>query len=156
MRAYETGKATRSEFAQSVIAEFDLPVGPDAFLTEFAWWPRKLYDDATALLEVLKPRYRLASLSNTNELHWERFSRDWDLPARFHANFPSYAVGRLKPDNDYFLHVLETLQVAPPNALFIDDNAINVAAAARLGIVARRALGPQGVREVLAELKLDA
>ena len=155
VRSYEAGKSTRGEFAQSVIAEFALPVAPDAFLSEFAWWPRRLYDDTTALLETLKPRFRLASLSNTNELHWERFSRDWNLPAHFHANFPSYAVGRLKPDADYFQHVLDTLGVAPQNALFIDDNAVNVAAAARLGIHARKAIGPAGVRAVLAEMKLD-
>lgn len=156
VRSYETGKSTRGEFAQSVIAEFGLPVGPEAFLAEFAWWPRRLYDDATTLLGALKPRFRLASLSNTNELHWERFSRDWNLPAHFHANFPSYAVGRLKPDADYFQHVLDTLDVAPQKALFIDDNAVNVAAAAQLGILSRQAVGPAGVRAVLAELKLDA
>lgn len=156
VRAYETGKATRSEFAQSVTAEFGLSIGPEAFLAEFAWWPRRLFDDATALLAELKPRYTLASLSNTNELHWERFTAQWDLPSHFHANFPSYAVGRLKPDADYFEHVLDTLRVAPERALFFDDNEVNVAAAAKLGIVARRVLGPQGVRAALATLNPGA
>jgi glucose-1-phosphatase len=154
VRAYESGRATRAQFAQAVVDEFALPVDAAAFLDEFAWWPRRLYDDATALLQALKPRYRLASLSNTNELHWERFERDWQLPSHFHANFPSYAVGRLKPDADYFEHVLETLDVAPEHALFIDDNALNVEAAARLGINARKAIGPAGVRAVLGELGL--
>lgn len=156
VRRYETGRASRSEFASAVIDEFGLPVDPDTFLAEFAWWPRNLYDGATELLRELRPRFRLASLSNTNELHWERFSREWDLPSHFDANFPSYAVGRLKPDADYFQHVLATLDVAPGQALFIDDNALNVEAAAKLGIVSRRALRPAGVREVLAELKLEA
>ena len=89
VRAYESGRATRAQFAQAVIDEFALPVDTAAFLDEFAWWPRRLYDDATTLLQALKPRYRLASLSNTNELHWERFERDWQLPSLFHANFPS-------------------------------------------------------------------
>ena len=154
VRAYESGRATRAQFAQAVIDEFALPVDTAAFLDEFAWWPRRLYDDATTLLQALKPRYRLASLSNTNELHWERFERDWQLPSLFHANFPSYAVGRLKPDADYFEHVLEALDVAPERALFIDDNALNVEAAARLGINARKAIGPTGVRAVLETLEL--
>jgi FMN phosphatase YigB (HAD superfamily) len=50
--------------------------------------------------------------------------------------------------------VLATLGVPASRALFIDDNAINVAAAARLGIVARRAVRPSGVRDVLAGLGL--
>ena len=37
---------------------------------------------------------------------------------------------------------------------FIDDNALNVEAAARLGINARKAIGPSGVRAVLRELNL--
>jgi HAD superfamily hydrolase (TIGR01509 family) len=156
VRRYESGKTTRDAFAKSLIEEFALPVEPDAFLAEFARWPRRLYDDAAPLLAELKPRFRLASLSNTNELHWERFTTEWNLPSLFHANFPSHDVGRLKPDADYFEHVLATLGVAPQSALFVDDNAVNVEAAARLGIVARRAIGPQGVRAVLAELKLDA
>ena len=129
-------------------------VDAQAFLAEFTWWPRTLHEGAIELLDELRPRYRLASLSNTNELHWERFEREWDLPRRFHANFPSYAVGRLKPDADYFEHVLDALRVPPERALFVDDNAINIAAAARLGIVARRAVGPAGVRAALAEVGL--
>ena len=152
VRAYESGKATRGEFADAVIAEFALPVGADDFLAEFAWWPRRLHDDATSLLELLRPRFKLASLSNTNELHWERFTRDWNLPAYFDANFPSYAVGRLKPDADYFEHVLDSIGVEPSRALFLDDNTVNVAAAAKLGIVSRQAIGPAGVRAVLGRL----
>ncbi|HVE50908.1 MAG TPA: HAD-IA family hydrolase [Casimicrobiaceae bacterium] len=155
VRRYETGASTRQSFAADVIREFGLPITPDAFLVEFAWWPRTLHDGALELLDELRPRFRLASLSNTNELHWERFIRDWRLPDRFHANFPSYAVGRLKPDADYFEHVLATLEVPAKRALFLDDNAINVAAAAKIGLVARRAIGPQGVRAVLSELGLD-
>jgi putative hydrolase of the HAD superfamily len=152
VRRYETGNATRAEFADAVIAEFGLPVAPDTFLAEFAWWPRTLFPGATALLEELAPTFTLASLSNTNELHWERFTRDWDLPSRFHANFPSHAVGRLKPDADYFEYVLDSLGVAPDRAVFVDDNPVNVGAAARLGVHARRAVGPEAVRKVLRDL----
>lgn len=155
VRRYETGDGTREQFADGVIAEFGLPVDRDAFLAEFAWWPRALFDGVDELLSSLARRYTVASLSNTNELHWERFSREWSLPERFHHNFPSHEVGRLKPDAGYFLHVLDALGVPPERSLFVDDNAINVAAAAKLGIVARRAVGPEGVRAVLAALGLD-
>jgi putative hydrolase of the HAD superfamily len=153
-RGYETGRLARDAFARGVIDEFALPVDERAFLDEFAWWPRRLYDGAAELLDELRPRYTLASLSNTNELHWQRFSDEWQLPARFHHNFPSCAVGRLKPDADYFEHVLETIGIEARQALFVDDNAVNVAAAQRVGLVARRAIGPQGVRAVLVELGL--
>ena len=152
VRSYETGRLARDAFARGIIEEFALPVDERAFLDEFAFWPRNLYDGATALLDELRPRYTLASLSNTNELHWQRFSDEWNLPALFHHNFPSYAVGRLKPDADYFEHVLESIGVSPERAAFVDDNAINVAAAQRVGLAARQALGPQGVRAALTDL----
>jgi HAD superfamily hydrolase (TIGR01509 family) len=154
VRSYETGRSSRQAFAEAVIAEFSLAVDAPTFLAEFALWPRHVFPEAPALLAGLRSRFRTASLSNTNELHWERFDREWGLPAQFDANFPSFAVGRLKPDADYFEHVLATLGLAPAQALFVDDHPLNVAAAARAGLVARRALGPQGVRTVLDELGL--
>ncbi len=154
VRDYETGRTSRAAFGQRVVEEFGLAVDDATFLAEFANWPRRLFEGAPALLDDLARRFRVASLSNTNELHWERFEREWALPARFHANFPSYAVGRLKPDADYFEHVLDALGLAPAQALFVDDHPLNVAAAGRVGLVARRAIGPQGVRAVLEELGL--
>ena len=154
VRRYETGSATREAFAAEMIAEFGLPVDAPTFLRAFEHWPRALYPGATDLLAALAPRYRLASVSNTNELHWEKFRRDWALPSHFHHNFPSHEVGMLKPDADYFAHVIAALGVPAQRALYVDDNAINVEAAAGLGIVARHVAGLDGVRATLAALGL--
>jgi len=156
VRRYETGAATRAAFAEETIREFGLPVDADTFLEAFAHWPRALFPGATALLAELAPRYRLASVSNTNEFHWERFQREWSLGAHFHHNFPSHEVGKLKPDADYFAHVIEALDVPAERVLFVDDNPLNVEAAGRLGIVARRVAGVDGARRALADLGLLA
>ena len=155
VRAYETGRAGREAFADGIIEEFALPVGRDAFLAEFAWWPKTLHPGARGLLASLAPRYTLASLSNTNELHWERFDREWSLPAMFHRNFPSYAVGRLKPDADYFEHVIDELDVDPARALFVDDNRINVEAARAVGLHARLVPHFEALAPALAEAGVD-
>jgi len=154
VRRFETGGATDEEFATAIVGEFDLPVSADEFIAAFTHWPRALFPGATALLTELKPRFRLASVSNTNTLHWRRFRDEWALDGHFHHNFPSHRVGRLKPDAEYFHHVLDALDAAPHTVLFVDDNAINVDAAARAGLTARRVAGPQGVREELALLGL--
>jgi len=154
VRRYETGGAAREEFAAEMIGEFGLPVDGQTFLHAFEHWPRALYPGATDLLALLAPRFRLASVSNTNELHWERFRRNWSLPAHFHHNFPSHEVGMLKPDADYFSHVIAALGVPAERVLFVDDNALNVEAAAGLGIVARRVAGLDGVRATLDALGL--
>jgi putative hydrolase of the HAD superfamily len=151
VRAYETGRSDRDAFARAIVGEFALPVGPDAFLAEFEHWPRALHPGARDLLASLDGRYLTASLSNTNELHWSRFERDWNLPAMFHRNYPSYAVGKLKPDADYFEHVLDDLGIARERALFVDDNRINVEAARAVGLHARLAPSLRAMPAILDE-----
>ena len=154
VRRFETGATGRDAFAREVVAEFGVPVPPDEFLAAFTWWPRAVLPGAFELLAALRGRYRLASVSNTNEIHWDRFSQQWNLDAAFHHNFPSYLVGKLKPDADYFEHVLEAVDAPAHRVLFIDDNAINVDAAARLGMVARKVAGVEGARRAFVELGL--
>jgi glucose-1-phosphatase len=154
VRRFETGATAREEFAEEIVREFGLPVTGEEFLHAFARWPRALFPGVALLLAELAPHCRLASVSNTNDLHWERFEREWSLPGYFHHNFPSHLVGKLKPDAEYFLHVLDVLDVRPERVLFIDDNRINTDAAARLGMVVRHAAGVDGLRTALAEFGL--
>ena len=156
VRAYETGRSDRDAFSRAIVDEFALPVGPEAFLAEFEHWPRALHPGARDLLASLDGRYLTASLSNTNELHWSRFERDWNLPAMFHRNYPSYAVGKLKPDADYFEHVLDDLGVARERALFVDDNRINVEAARAVGLHARLAPRLEALAPIFAEFGIGA
>lgn len=156
VRRFETGRIGRDEFAAALVGEFALPVGHGEFIEAFTWWPRSVYPGAMELLAQMRGRYRIASVSNTNEIHWERFASAWSLDAAFHHNFPSHRVGKLKPDADYFEHVLAELDVPAPRVLFIDDNQINVDGAARVGMLARRVAGVDGARKAFAELGLIA
>jgi FMN phosphatase YigB (HAD superfamily) len=140
VRRFETGRIARDEFAAALVAEFAIPVGPDAFLAEFADWPRAVLPGAFELLSAMRARYRIA---NGLALH-----------DAFHHNFPSFEVGKLKPDADYFEHVLQALDAPAHRVLFIDDNAINVDAAASLGMHARRVQGVHGARAAFVELGL--
>ncbi len=154
VRRFETGRIGRDEFAVSLVEEFALPVPHGEFIEAFTWWPRAVFPGALELLAQMRSRYRIASVSNTNEIHWERFANAWSLADAFHHNFPSHQVGKLKPDADYFEHVLAELGVPAHRVLFIDDNTINVEAAARLGLVARRVVGVDGARAAFTELGL--
>ncbi len=156
VRRFETGATGRDAFARGVVAEFGVPVSTDEFLAAFTWWPRAVLPGAHDLLSALRGRYVLASVSNTNEIHWDRFANAWALDAAFHHNFPSHLVGKLKPDADYFAHVVAAVGVPAERVLFVDDNAINVEAAARLGLHARRVAGVEGARAALRELGLLA
>ena len=154
VRRFETGRIGRAAFAQDIVAEFGIPVPPEEFLAAFTWWPRAVLPGAQALVAAVRSRYRVASVSNTNEIHWDRFTNDWALHDSFDHNFPSHLVGKLKPDAEYFAHVVEAMGVPANRVLFIDDNAINVAGAARVGLHAHRVLGVDGAHEALSALGL--
>jgi FMN phosphatase YigB (HAD superfamily) len=155
VRRFETGGATRHAFATDMVAEFGLPVDPDVFLAAFSAWPKGVVGGSRELLADLRDHCTIASVSNTNEIHWARVCDDWALHGLFHHNFPSHLVGALKPDADYFEHVLAALGIPAARVLFVDDNDINVEAAARLGIVARRATSPAEVRRALVDAGFD-
>ena len=155
VRRFETGGATRHAFAADMVAEFGLPVGAEAFLAAFAAWPKVVVPGSRELLDELAGHCTLASASNTNEIHWARVCGEWALDAHFHHNFPSHLVGALKPDPGYFEHVLAALGTPAERVLFVDDNRINVAAAASVGLVARRAASPDDVRRVLVDAGFD-
>jgi putative hydrolase of the HAD superfamily len=154
VRRFETGLIDADAFALGVVGEFGISVSPAEFLRAFNGWPRAPFPGTFELLAELAPHYRLASVSNTNPMHWDRFTRDWSLDRAFHHNFPSHEVGKLKPDREYFEHVLDALAVEPRRVLFLDDNIINVDAAVALGVRAHRAVGVEDARRVFAELGL--
>ncbi len=70
---------------------------------------------------------------------------------------PRYQVGKLKPDGDYFLHIVERVDADPARVLFVDDNAINVEGARAAGLNAHVVRGPDDFRARLVALgALDA
>ena len=147
MRRFETGGVDRDEFAAAIVGEFGLPVAADEFIAAFTCWPRALFPGATdAARRAEAAHFALASVSNTN---------DDPLAARFATNgrstgtsittFRRTASAALKPDAEYFEHVLDALGAAAARVLFVDDNAINVDAAARARhCTARRVAGSAG------------
>jgi glucose-1-phosphatase len=151
VRAFESGTLPAAQFAAGVIAELFLPVRPDEFLTEFAACVTQLYPGALDLLRHLSQSYRLASLSNTNDIHWHRCLYEMELATVFHYHFPSHKTGRLKPDRAAFEYVIQYTGCRPERTLFVDDNQLNVDSAAAVGMVARRTVGMREVQEVLRE-----
>jgi putative hydrolase of the HAD superfamily len=87
---------------------------------------------------LLKPRYRLVLLSNTNVLHFAHFRAQLAHALdQFDALVTSHEVGVRKPAEGIFRHAQGVVGCAPQQVLFIDDMPTNVAAA--------RAFGWQGV-----------
>jgi putative hydrolase of the HAD superfamily len=152
VRRFETGRCSGEEFAAGAVAELKLNIAPDLFLQQFVSWDRGPMPGALELLDLLKPRFFLACLSNNNELHWRRLREETGLLGRFHHCFASQEIGHMKPDRESFDHVVRNLGVAPDRILFLDDNPECVDGARAAELVAFCARGVDGVRAALASV----
>lgn len=153
VRAHESGKLGEMEFAEQVVAEFDLDIAPDAYLIEFRNWLVGPFQGALDLLSRTKERYQTALLSNIGSAHWSRVEA-MDILPRLHHAFPSFKLGAVKPDAEYFRRALNAMNVSPDEAIFFDDNQINCDGASAFGIAAFCTRGVEETRGKLVELGL--
>jgi len=149
VKGYETGRIGSDEFIDGVIAELGLQVDRDVFKQMYITWPKSFYPGAAELLKKLRENYQLAFYSNTSDLHLPRLLHDVGLASYFDYTFASYEIGYFKPDPDGYRHVLQQMDVAAENVLFIDDNPANVRGALDVGLHARQAFQLDEVKEAL-------
>jgi putative hydrolase of the HAD superfamily len=152
--AFGLGKLSRQEFGERFVRSWGLNVEPDQFLQEFRSWSRRLLPGAVELLALLRPRFRLAALSNSNELHWDRNTQDLGIEDLFELALSSHRCGLAKPAPEFYLLALERLGVSPDAVLFFDDVPANVAAASALGICAFHVKGVADVRARLFDAQI--
>jgi putative hydrolase of the HAD superfamily len=134
---FESGQLTTAEVLARLRKRFDLR-GSDEELALAAADMFTPNDEVCALVPQLQGRYRLVLLSNTNDLHYRHFRRQFaDTLDRFDALVVSHEVGLRKPDPGIYHHARERAGCPAGECLFVDDLPANVEAA--------RACGWQGV-----------
>ena len=137
----ERGKISAEEFRQ----ELSRKVGREVTHEEccYAWqgYAKEVPERNKQILKTLRGEgYRLILLSNTNPFMMELVnSPDFDGEGHgicyyMDACYLSYQLKVMKPDPDFFHQVLLSEQVAPSEALFLDDGARNVMVASEMGI----------------------
>jgi glucose-1-phosphatase len=148
VRAFETGKCTPESFARDVVANWRLPLSPEEFLEAFTYWPKGLYAGASEVLAVLRERFVVACLSNSNAIHWQRFD---GLLEHFDYSLSSHLLGEVKPDSMCFARALQECNTSVGEVAFFDDSITNVAGARALGIKSFHVNGFSELRLTLAE-----
>ncbi|WP_310556339.1 HAD family phosphatase [Flavobacterium sp.] len=91
-------------------------------------------------LEILKRKYRLFLLSNTDEIHISKFEHK--VGATFAREFYqcfenvyfSFEIGMRKPDPEIFKYIINKHDLSTKRTLFIDDKKENTDIAAALGM----------------------
>jgi len=149
--AFEKGLLTAQEFSERFVEQANLSLDAPAFLANFTGWTRGLLPGAKETLDALRPRFRLAALSNSNEVHWRR-NAELGVPQLFERSFTSHEIGVRKPAREIYEHVLTEMEVVAADVTFFDDQQPNVDAAKQAGMNAHRVVGVEELRACLREL----
>ncbi|HEX3110523.1 MAG TPA: HAD family phosphatase [Thermoanaerobaculia bacterium] len=105
------------------------------------------------VFDRVRKKYRVAFLSNSNEVHAEVIPRVFATLFRPDDRFIfSHRFRVAKPDPEIFRRALEVIGALPHHAVFIDDLVENVMAARALGM---RAYQFRDSRSLLRELEQD-
>lgn len=146
VRAYESGEEGTDEFLSRLDSLLnDTSSGVDSSARRRVI-PRD--DLRTAMLAVigtpiegmlelvtrLSGSVPLGLLSNTNPLHYEWCMAHLPVLHHISSHFLSYQLRSLKPGARIFAQVLESLQIAPGDILYVDDIPENVEAGRKAGL----------------------
>ncbi len=149
---YEVGVLENTQFHLEVCRRVRHDIPWDVFIE--AWnsifVPTPLLPEE--MLESLARHHPLWAISNTNGIHFDFVRSHYQSVLRHFSGFIlSHEVGLAKPDPAIYRLALEKANVRTDEALFVDDQAVNVKAAQNLGIDAFQFLDPdQFARELRA------
>ena len=152
MEDYQLGYVTSAEFCEQVASKCVSssntrcaapPTTPRDI--EEAWNSISLgiaYRKLQALRHLRKTECvaSVSLLSNTNELHWECCCKNWfnangnKLDDFFDRIFLSQEMHLQKPNPEIFKTAIRELGASPAETIFLDDSAVNTAAAATCGL----------------------
>ena len=150
-RSFEKGEISVLDLVSAFKTELKITQGTEEILAHFDAWLVGPYPETLSILESIDSDYRLAILSNTNELHWPRITGKFGLSPHFERIYSSHLLHLAKPDPAIFEYVLKDMQVEPVRVLFLDDNQQNVESARQLGINSMQVEGHEQVRDALIQ-----
>ncbi|HAL64950.1 MAG: HAD hydrolase, family IA, variant 3 [Bacteroidetes bacterium 38_7] len=138
----ELGKISPNEFFDELRKYFPRPVSNQELREAWNAILMDMPSERVELLEKISRRYRLFLLSNTNLIHFEKYTQDFKL--RFGYNFEnlfekaywSFKMHLSKPNPEVFKYVLNDSHIEASETLFIDDTLENVLSAQNVGMLA--------------------
>jgi len=133
--AFESGQATLDQYLDRTIFYRPRAFSREQF-KEFMLAQSQPYPESLAVVEQLarSGKYLLATLNNEpRELNQYRIDQ-FGLRRDFAAFFSSCYLGARKPDEAIYRLALGVTQRAPEECMFIDDRALNLESARRLGM----------------------
>lgn len=156
----ETIKAHKGEISTKEFFEYlKQYMNDDVTLDEFKDMyinNNEFYQDTIDIINYLKKlKYKAYLLSNLKEIDHEKLKQNFDTSI-FDEMFLSYKLHMMKPDDNIYQYVIDTLKANPEDIYFFDDNEENVDSAIRNGIHAYQVTGhdiKEKIYEILKNLR---
>lgn len=146
----ERGQLSEADFWRHVVRELGLPESEAPAMAADLWASWTVDEAVLGLVDRVRRRYRVAMLSNATDVLEDRLQSRYGVADRFELIVNSARLGVAKPEPAIYQETLRRLGARPAEALFIDDRAENIAAAAALGLHVIWFVGPAELERQLA------
>lgn len=150
-REFETGRLSGPAYHRAVMDR----LGADVPYEEFIPMYGDIFTEVPAtgdLLRRLHARYPLFLLSDTNEIHFGYVRQTVGILRIFREFIVSFQVGAMKPDPRIYGEALRRSGLPATACVFVDDRAVNVEGAARVGMHAILFRSPEQLAAELTRL----
>ena len=132
-KKYESGELSSDEFFEKIKQKCDLTMTKEGFVKAYTDIFNTIHTTFD-LMKKLKPRYKIALLSNTSHWDFEHGIKQCGMFHLFDVVTISFEVGAMKPEEKIYLDALDKLKLKPQECVFIDDVKENVEVANKIGI----------------------
>ncbi len=151
--SFERGKISLDEYLERTIFYRNRPFSRDEF-REYMFSLSQPMPEVLAFARALASsgRYFMATINNeSRELNLDRIKK-FGLRKIFRLFVSSCFVGLRKPESEIYRLAIETTQMNPEECCFIDDRALNLECAAKLGMRTIQMQNLEQLREELGRL----
>jgi putative hydrolase of the HAD superfamily len=155
--SFERGKITLDEYLDRTVFYRERTFSREAF-KEFMFSLSKPFPEVLDFARKLAAsgKYFMGTINNeSRELNLYRIEKN-GLRNIFSVFVSSCFVGMRKPESDIYRTALEITQIAAPECCFIDDRALNLECATKLGMQTIQMQTPEQLQKSLASLGVIA
>jgi glucose-1-phosphatase len=151
IQSFEEGKISAKDFFSKVKKILKLNICFEEFLPIWnnIFFITEQNKAVYKLAKSLKGKYKVAMLSNVNELHFEYLKKEFPIFDAFDYVLTSYELGRIKPHPEIYQDTLKIIDAEPCETFYVDDRPELIAEAEKLGI---RSFVYKGIEQLKKDL----
>ncbi|MDZ7777200.1 MAG: HAD family phosphatase [Bacteroidales bacterium] len=136
---FESGKVSENDFRDTIIQKIGGDISYERFDETWNAILKSVPPRRVELLTQLSHHFNLYLLSNTNIIHYRKYSHDFEhtyhrsLRGMFKKAYFSHEIKMRKPAPAIFQFVLNDAGITGEESLFVDDSELNIKSAESVG-----------------------